>query len=68
MKTSTNQAVRHAVVAEAIVNGVRRALQSVHGVKNVGNAPERALLRYAKTCGMLSEDEIAVCVGVYGSF
>lgn len=68
MKTSTNQTIRNAVVAETIVNGIRRALESVHGVKSVDGVSERALLRYAKNSGMLLDDETALCVSIYGSF
>lgn len=68
MKTVANQQVRDAVVAETIVGGVRRALQSVHGMKAINGLSELTLLRYAKKAGMLEDDEAALCRRVYGCF
>lgn len=68
MKTVANQQVRDAVVAETIVGGVRRALQSVHGMKAINGLSELTLLRYAKRAAMLDYAETELCRRVYGHF
>ena len=59
---------RHTVVANAIVDGVRRVLASVHGVKSVEGVSPTALLHYAKRAGMLEPEEVVICQGVFGYF
>ena len=59
---------RHTVVANAILDGVRRTLASVHGVKSVDGVRPTALLHYAKRTGMLEPEEVVVCQGVFGFF
>lgn len=68
MKNTVDQNSRNTVVANAIVGGIRRALQSVQGVKCTNGVSERALLSYALRAGMLEPEEINLCRGVYGFF
>ena len=68
MKSTANQTIRNAVVAETIVNGIRRMLWNLQGTQNVGREDERDLLAYAKKQQWVEEGEILVCRTVYGNF